>query len=804
MPVTYARAIDIETQSTVRQSPPAVVRRITNVHTDAPATHLLSNGQYTVMFTAAGSGYSQWNGFALTRWREDPTADDWGSYIYLRDVNSGHVWSAGYQPIGEEADSYEAVFAEDRAEIVRRDGAITTTLDCVVSPEDAAEVRRVTLNNSGRRASEIELTSYMELVMAPASADASHPAFSKMFIQTEYHGESGALIARRRQRADTDPEIWTAHLAVVEGELVGEKQAETDRYRFLGRGNDTSCPAAVVDGVPLSQSFGTVLDPIFSLRLRVRIASGGTAKCAFWTLVARSRSELLDMIDRHGHSAAFERAAMLAWTHAQIQLRHLGIKPEEARLYQRLAGHLIYANRSLRPLSAQLRKGISSQAALWPNGISGDIPIVVVRIDEVEDLDVVRQLLRAHEYWRMKQFAADLVILNDRASSYLQDLHASIETLIRTRVQRAREGLPVGTVHLLRADQLSQEILAALPSLARVTISARRGSLQDQLNRIVESAVIPPLRPEKRSWKRGDTATVTSKLEFFNGFGGFDRDGTEYVTVLDNGAMTPAPWINVVANPHFGFQAAAEGAGYSWSENSRDFQLTGWSNDPVANRPGEIFYVRDEASGALFGPTMLPIKDAQGPYIARHGQGYSSFEHTAHQISLKLEQFVPLGDPIKVSRLRLRNLSPGRKRLSVTAYAEWVLGVSRAQSAAYITTDIDPSTGAMVVRNPWSVRFGGHVAFADLGGKQSRWTGDRQEFLGRHGTLAAPLAMVQDLELTNNTGAGYDPCSALQTIVELAPQESKDVIFFLGDAPDLQTAQSLVTRYRQADFDQSL
>jgi cyclic beta-1,2-glucan synthetase len=805
VPITHARARDMEAQAAVRQTPPVVVRRISDVHTEVPVTHLLSNGQYTVMFTAAGSGYSQWNGLAISRWREDPTADDWGSYIYLKDMSSGHVWSAGYQPIGEEPDTYEAIFAEDRAEIVRRDRNITTTLDCVVSPEDAAEVRRITLNNSGRRASEIELTTYMELVMAPASADASHPAFSKLFIETEYHTETGALIARRRQRAETDPEIWMAHLAVVDGESVGGSQTETDRFRFLGRGNDPTCPATIIDGVPLSQSFGAVLDPIFSLRVRVRVPPGGTAKCAFWTLVARSRSDLLDIIDRHRHDAAFERAAMLAWTQAQIQLRHLGIKSEEAQLYQRLAGHLIYANRALRPSAIQLRKGLASQAALWPIGISGDIPIVLVRIDEVEDLDVVRELLRAHEYWRMKQFATDLVILNDRASSYLQSLHSGIEMLIRTsRAQRAAHGVSGGAVHLLRADQLSQDTLSALPSLARVTISARRGPLQDQLNRLVEPAVNAPLRGEKRSWKRSDTSQITNELEFFNGFGGFDRNGTEYVTVLDAGVMTPAPWINVIANSNFGFQASAEGPVYSWAENSRDFQLTGWSNDPVSNRPSEVFYVRDEASGALFGPTVLPIKDAQGPYVAKHGQGWSSFEHTAYQIGLELVQFVPLSDSVKISRLRVKNSSAALRRLSITAYVEWVLGVSRVQSAAYMTTDIDSETGAMFIRNPWNVRFGNHVAFADLLGMQTKWTGDRREFLGRHGTLGAPLAMVQDLELSNNTGAGYDPCSALQAIIELAPQGTREVVFILGNAPDTQTAQTLVKRYRQADLDETL
>jgi cyclic beta-1,2-glucan synthetase len=803
VPVTHARAKYLETQLAVGESPPPVIRTVDNVHTRAPITHLLSNGQFTTMITAAGSGYSLWNGVALTRWREDPTADDWGTFIYLKDLKNGHVWSVGHQPIGEEADSYEASFAEDRAEIARRDGPITTTMDCVVSPEDAAEVRLVSLHNSGRKTSKIELTSYMELVMAPASADAAHPAFSKLFIETEYHAETGALIARRRQRADTDAEIWMAHLGVVEGPRSMQIEADTDRYRFLGRGNDVRSPAAIIDDIRLSESFGAVLDPIFSLRFKLRIPPGGTVKCALWTMVADNRSQLLEMIDRHRHAQAFERAAILAWTHAQIQLRHLGITPEYAAVYQQLAGHLIYAQSSLRPPSQQLRRGITSQAALWPLGISGDLPIVLVRIDEPEDLDVVRQLMRAHEYWRLKQFSVDLVILNDRASSYLQHLHTALETLVRTSSAH-RAGRDGGSVHILRSDQLSQEALTALPCLARATIVARRGSLSDQLNRIVDSEAVLPVQAQARSWKASDTSAITSRLEFFNGLGGFDGDGTEYVTVLDDGRMTPSPWINIIANPHFGFQTAAEGGGYTWSENSRDFQLSGWSNDPVSNRPSEVFYVRDESNGALFGPTLLPIRDGQGPYVARHGQGYSIFEHSAHQISMTLEQFVPLADSIKISRLRLKNLSSSRKQLSVAAYVEWVLGALRTQSAPFISTEIDAQTGAMFVRNPWNVRFGNRIAFVDLGGEQSEWTSDRREFIGRHGSLSRPLAMTQNLELLNTTGAGHDPCSALKATISLAPQESRDIVFLLGVAADVQAAQTLLTRYRQQNLDEVL
>ena len=392
------------------------------------------------MLTAAGSGYSRWRDLAVTRWREDATCDDWGSYIFLRDVHSGDVWSAGFQPSGAEPDAYDVAFNEDRAEFTRHDGTLTTTLEVLVSAEDDAEVRRVSIANSGSRVREIEVTSYAELVLAPQAADVAHPAFSKLFVETEYLADIGALLATRRRRAPTEPEIWAAHLAVVDGEAVGKPEVETDRARFLGRGRGIRTPIAVIDGRPLSNTVGTVLDPIFALRRRVRVAPGATVRIAFWTMVAPSREAVLDLVDKHRDTTAFERAATLAWTQAQVQLHHLGIDPGEAGLFQRLAGHLLYAAPTLRPSSDTILRGAGGQPGLWPQGISGDLPIVLLRIADIENLDIARQLLQAHEYWRMKQLAVDLVILNERASSYVQDLQIALETLVRASQSRPQVG----------------------------------------------------------------------------------------------------------------------------------------------------------------------------------------------------------------------------------------------------------------------------------------------------------------------------------------------------------------------------
>ena len=803
--VAHPRAEEVRTAARIDEVPLPEVRRLHSANDATPQVHLLSNGRYAVMITAAGSGYSRWRDLGVTRWREDVTRDDAGSYIFVRDVESGRVWSAGLQPRGVEPDSYEVTFTEDRAELARTDPGITTTLEIVVSPEDDAEVRRLSITNTSSRLQDIEVTSYSEPVLAPPAADAAHQAFSKLFVQTEYVARLGAILATRRKRSPAEPEIWAAHQAVIEGEVLQTPEFETDRARFLGRGNEVRTPIAVMDGRRLSNTVGAVLDPIFALRYRVRIPAGATARIAFWTSVATSREQVLDLLDKHHDAYAFVRASTLAWTQAQVQLRHLGITAAEANLFQRLAGHALFADASLRPSSEAIRRGGGEPNALWSQGISGDLPIVLLRIDDVEDIAIAHQLLRAHEYWRMKQLAVDLVILNERAASYVQDLQIALAALHRTsqsRGQIAADGAR-GSVFILRADLIPAATRALLSSVARVVLVGQRGSLADQLDRPRKPAIAnvrrrPRAAPPSES---AVTGPAPSALEFFNGLGGFAANGNEYVTLLGPGQSTPAPWINIIANPTFGFQVAAEGSGFTWSLNSRENQLTPWSNDPVTDRPGEALYLRDDETGELWGATATPIHDRRGFHTARHGQGYSRFEHESHGVALDLLMYVPLEDPIKISRLTIRNTSARTRRLSITTYVEWVLGASRAACAPFIVTEIDATTGAMFARNPWNAAFGSRVAFADLAGRQTDWTGDRREFLGRHGTLAEPAALLGAEPLSRRVGAGLDPCSALQMAVDLEPGDTAEVAFFLGEAADAPNAQALLKRYRSADLE---
>jgi len=785
-------------------STPGTQRHYSSAHSRVPRSHLLSNGQYAVMLTASGSGYSRWNGIAITRWREDVTCDPWGGYIFLRDVQSRAIWSAGYQPSAMEPDSYDVTFSEERAEIVRLDGAIATTLEIMVSPEDDAEVRRVSISNHGTATRDIELTSYFEIALARQADDVAHPAFAALFVQTEFVPEFGAILATRRRRSNADPLVWAGHLAVVEDESQDETQFETDRARFIGRGRTIRAPAAITDGWPLSNTEGAVLDPIFSLRRRVRVPRGATVSVAFWTFAAASREDVLALADKYHDRIAFERTKRLAWTQAQMQLRHLGMDTEEANLFQRLANHVLYANPALRPAPEIIMRGAGKASALWPQGISGDLPILLVLIEEDNHLDLVRQLLRAHEYFRLKLLAVDIVILNGRAASYVQDLQISLEALLRMNQslpKLASDGSR-GSVFILRADLVSAEIRTLLHSCARAVLDGQRGSLAEQINHARDLRPVgpPPARRKPPAQLSGPSPPKPG-MEFFNGLGGFTNDGREYLTILEGDRRTPAPWLNVIANPSFGFQVSTDGSGFTWSVNSQQNQLTPWSNDPVCDRPGEAIYLRDDDTGELWGPTALPIREEATTYSIRHGQGYSRFDHLSHGIALELLQFVPVTDSIKISRLKITNNAARPRNLSITAYAEWVLGTSRAASAPFIFTELNAATNAIFARNPWNDKFGERVAFADLNGQQTSWTCDRTEFLGRDGAMDRPLGLSAGAKLSNRTGAGFDPCGALQTRITLPPYGTTEIVWFLGQAGSREAAEALVNTYRAADLD---
>lgn len=773
-----------------------VSRRYHTANRPIPTTQLLSNGNYTVMVTSAGSGFSRVRDLAVTRWREDVTRDHYGYYIYLKDCVTQNVWSAGYQPICAEADHYEVSFSEDRARITREDHEITSELEIFVSPEENAEVRRLTLSNQGSSVREIEITSYSEVVLNSQGADVAHPAFSNLFVETEFRPELSTLIASRRPRSNKDKRLWLMHVLRADRHSAGPIQYETDRSLFIGRGRSTRNPAAIFDKEKLSGTVGPVLDPILSLRTRVRLEPGVAAHLTFSTGVADSLEAIEIMAEKFYDPSIFERASDLAWTQAQVKLHHLGVEPDEAHLFQRLTTRLLYADSSLRAPSEILRKNTKDLTGLWALGISGDHPIVLVRIDDIEDRNLIRQLLKAQIYLATKGFVSDLVILNEKRSSYTQELQTTLENMAQAAHTPSALSLICGKAFVLRGDLISESDHILLASEARVILSTRHGSLSDQVKR-TRMLPFPPVKLKSiKQIAESHTSTPFPHLDFFNGYGGFSAQGDEYTIILKAGETTPAPWINIIANPEFGFQVSESGAGYTWSSNSRENQLTPWSNDPVCDPAGEAFFIRDRDSDALWSPTAAPIRLPKTVYTAHHGQGYSRFETYAYGISSELDQFVLPDHPVKISRLVLENRSKGLRRLSISGYVEWVLGFSRPSMAPTTITEFDGPSQAVFAFNPRNIEHGNKIAFSALLRGQTSFTCDRTEFIGRNSALTHPAALLRKEPLRGRFGGGLDPCTVLQTEITLKADTKVEIVFILGQASDRPAARDLISRLR--------
>jgi cyclic beta-1,2-glucan synthetase len=770
------------------------VSKFDTPHTTTPKTQLLCNGRYGLMITNAGSGYSQWGEFEITRWRSDQTQDPWGTFCYIHDVDSDRLWSNTYHPIGGKVEGYSADFALDRAVFRRADNGIYTETEVVVLPEDDVEIRRITLINRSVRTRRLNLTSYVELSMAPHNADRQHPAFNKLFIQTEAVPQHQTLLAYRRPRSEDDPPIYVAHRFSLEHAADEALQFETDRRRFIGRGRTLTNPMGVFQ--ELSNSQGFVLDPILSLRQSLSLGPGQRIQVTLVLAAGETRQQLLRLMGKYSDHHAIDQAMDFAWASAQVELRLLRIRPDEARRFQQLASNLLFPNPLLRPPAELIEENRKGQAGLWPYGISGDLPIALITIGEARDISLVRQMLQAHTYWRRHGLMAELVILNEEAGGYERPLRERLERLIQTHSMYAEVDRP-GGIFLRSAAEIPEEDLRLLKAAASVVLVAARGSLLQGVPVEAPELLVPLAK--KRAPPEPSALLRFMELPYFNSLGGFTPDGREYAIYLGPNTHTPAPWANVIANPTFGTLISETGAGFAWYGNSQRNRLTQWSNDPVMDPPSEAVYIRDEETGVYWTPTPSPIRE-ETAYRARHGAGYTVFEHNSNGIEQELTVFVPVdekgGEPIKLQRLLLRNDSSRHRKLSVTYYVEWTLGENRESSQMHVVTHWDDEVQALLARNRYHPEYGDRVAFAAINPPPESYSGNRTSFLGRNRSLGNPAAMERT-GLSRLTGAGFDPCAALQVTVELAPGERAEITCMLGQAESVEEVRKRVLVYRE-------
>jgi cellobiose phosphorylase len=804
-----ARATPTETETQLR-----ILR---NPGTSRPAVQLLSNGRYHGLLTHAGGGYSRHRDMAVTRWREDGTRDHWGNFCYLRDVESGEFWSTSLQPTCVPVDQYEAIFSDAKAEFRGRKRGYDSHLEIAISAEDDIELRRLRLSNRSRRTRTIEITTYAEVVLAPAIADEAHPAFSNLFVQSQIVREKQALLCTRRPRAHDEVPPWMFHLVAVHDADISAISYETDRARFLGRGNTPRSPHALSDAEALSDSEGSVLDPVVAIRCRIELAPGQTAMIDMVYGVGVDREACADLIDKYRDRRLADRVFDLAWTHSQVVRRQINASQADAQLYERLAGLIVYAHPLLRADPAVLLQNQRGQSGLWGHAISGDLPIVLLQISDADNIELVRQMVQAHAYWRLKGLRADLVIWNESQTGYRQQLQDQILGMISADPETNVLDRP-GGIFVRPGYQMSQEDRILLQSVARVIISDQQGSLAAQVGRHepVERS-IPALLPEGPMEAQPDLQATSglppppqvdeehdawpfeaaaNEVIYDNGTGAFSADGREYLITTRDGAPTPAPWSNVLANEKLGTVVTESMVGYTWFENAHEFRLTPWHNDPVSDSGGEAFYLRDEDTGHVWSPTPLPRR-GHGAYRTRHGFGYSVYEHMEDGIASELWVYVAVEDAVKFSVLKLRNLSGRPRRISATGYVEWVLGDLRVKSQMHVISEQDAGSGVLTARNPYNTEFNGRVAFFDTDASGCSYTTDRTEFLGRNGSLGHPAALRRE-RLSGRLGVGLDPCAAIQVPLSLADGQETETVFRLGMGRDRDEALQLARRLQGA------
>ena len=766
------------------------IRVINTPNTVIPEIQLLSNGRYHVMITNAGGGYSKWKNIAVTRWREDISCDNFGSFCYIRDMESNLFWSSAYQPTLQQGENYEAVFSEGRAEFRRRDFSLETHTEIVVSPEDDIELRRIHITNRSRKKRILEITGYAEVVLASAAADEAHPAFSNLFVQTEINEQRNAILCTRRPRSTDEKTAWMFHLMKVNGAEIVNISYETDREKFTGRGNTLSRPNVMQHSDGLSGTDGSVLDPIVSIQYRIILEGNESVKVDIITGMAETKEICNHLVDKYQEQHLSNRVLELTWTHSQVILRQINAIESDAHLYSLLAGSIIYSNQSLRTDPSTILKNKKGQPELWRYAISGDLPIILVQIEDAENIGLVKQMIQAHLYWRLKGLSVDLVIWNEDHGVYRQELHQQIQNLIAPEMGNELKEKP-GGIFIRSADQITNEDRILFEAVAQIIIADKFGTLEEQINRRAKTkTTIPYFSPTKFYPSVYTEVEPRKDLQFYNGLGGFTADGKEYIITTTPQRRTPVPWINVIANPNFGSIISESGQSYTWVDNAHEIRLTPWNNDPITDLKGEAFYLKDEESGKFWSPASLPCR-GNSPYITRHGFGYSVFEHSEDGIYSEMTVFTDIEDPIKYIVIKLTNQSGRSRKLTATGYVEWVLGDLRAKYLKHTVTELHEPTGAILASNAYSSEFTNRVAFFDADGTNKAITTDRTEFLGRNGAVNNPDGLNR-ARLSGKTGAGLDPCGVIQVAFELSEGEEREIIFRLGAGKTMQHTLDII------------
>ena len=764
--------------------------------TNSPQSKLLGNGSLSSSISTGGGGGMRWRHNALTRFVPDATMDADGLWIYLHDDETGDVWSATRQPTGAQPDQYEVEFHSHMAEFHRRDHDISLRMEVCVAAGDDLEIRRLSLTNLGNSPRNLRMTSYGEPVLALPLEDERHPAFSKLFVGSEYIPHIGGLLFTRRARNPKNTPPVLLHFTVCDDATKKLPGYESDRRKFIGRNGSLHHPSGCQN--ELGGSTGWTLDPIMALQHKCELKPFEHREICFVTIAAATREAALEIAERYATLASLDWAVNDAASAAVHETERLDIAPDELADIETLGSLLLYPHSNLGDDLQKSRENKLGQPSLWGMAISGDYPILLHKAAQSSD-SLLSLLIRAHQLWRRQGLEIDLVIMQSAASGYIEPIRDDLMDLLQEISAQWMLGRN-GGVHLLFVDQIGADQTRLLEAVARVVVDDRMGPLNEQLDKALR---LPPTLPRfEPAQSIDDDEDIPSlarpdDLLFDNGLGGFSADGREYIIHLEPRDSTPAPWINILSNNDFGTVVTEAGGGFSWAINSGENRISPWTNDAVTDEPSEILYLRDEETAQLWNPTPGP-NGREAACQIRHGAGFTDWRKISHGLEQDLRIFVPTEDPVKIIRLRLTNRTSRHRRITATYYVNWLLGSLTSVARPSVNCTYEAENHVILAKNVWNPDFAEQTAFLTADQPPHGLTTDRKEFLGREGSLEYP-AGLQRWGLEGTAESGIDPCGAYQVHLELDPGQSEEVIFILGQGTDRTHATSLIADWKNLD-----
>ncbi len=650
---------------------------------DMPEVSILSNKKYMLLVNDRGSGFSRYRTLQLNRYRKI-TEQDYGMFLYIKDMDTKKVWSNTYAPMNQKPDKYEVVFASDKIKFFRKDGMVSTKTEIIVLEDEQAEIRKITFYNDSEEFKRLELTSYTEPILSENAADVSHKVYNQMFLEIEWDNDLKALVVKRKGKEKEAPSYMLNALMI--DHPIDSYSYETNRFQLVGRGHDYHNPMAL--DKKLTNHVGSNIEPILSIRNQIEV-SPHSKNCVYLVCgYGRSRKQLESILSLYHDKKHIDRAFKISNLASIATTKRLNITGSDMRLYNMMLNYIYQTTKISISQNRQqlLSKNALQKNSLWKFGISGDYPMIVVNIKDLTNLTFVMEILKAFEYFKNKSIFMDVIIINSEIEEYAETIKKEIDNeLYRIYSLNSFYHTP-GTVYVLEQNDISKEEMILLQVVARLYFDVEKeDSLKDEILKLEENNRI-------NDYKKVETLhnirnENTYSLEYDNSYGGFQKEGREYFIYQPN---TPTPWSNIIANEKFGTIVTNNGCGYTFFENSLEFKLTSWTNEMVINDKSEGIKI----NGKIFEPTSCT-----------HGFGYSILEGEQEGFKTTLTEFIPTGEAVKIYLIEIENIENEAKEMDLSFYINPTLGNFEEKTSRHILSEMMNHNQYMRLRNVYNIDY---------------------------------------------------------------------------------------------------